>query len=201
MIDAAKLALPILRLLSPETAHRATIAGLRLGLGGLDRTPDDPILAIRRFGLDFTNPVGLAAGLDKNAEVVGAALRLGFGFVEFGTGTTRPQPGNPKPRIFRLPDQGAVINRLGFNNAGLEAAAQRATRLDRSRGIVGGNIGKNKDSTDAVADYVTGAARLSPLVDYLTVNVSSPNTPGLRALQGRAMLTELLSAVQDARKA
>jgi dihydroorotate dehydrogenase len=200
MIDASKLALPLLRLLSPETAHRATINGLRLGLGGHDRTPDDPILAIHRFGLDFANPVGLAAGFDKNAEVVDAALRLGFGFVEFGTVTPRPQPGNPKPRIFRLPDQHAVINRLGFNNAGLEAAAERAARLKRSLGIVGGNIGKNKDSTDAVADYVTGAARLSALVDYLTVNVSSPNTPGLRALQGRAILTELLSAVQAARK-
>src|ERR1700689_4516422 len=194
MIDTAKLALPILRLLSPEGAHRATVNGLRLGLGGHDRTPDDPILAIHRFGLDFTNPVGLAAGFDKNAEVIDAALRLGFGFAEFGTVTPRPQPGNPKPRIFRLPDQRAVINRLGFNNAGLEAAAGRASRLKRPRGIVGGNIGKNKDSTDAVPDYCNGAPRLRPLVDYLTVNVSSPTTPGLRALQGRAILTELLSA-------
>src|SRR6185312_6689510 len=123
------------------------------------------------------------------------------GFAEFGTVTPLPQPGNPKPRIFRLPDQQAVINRLGFNNAGLDAAAERAARLKRRRhGIVGGNIGKNKDQTDAVADYVASAARLSPLVDYLTVNVSSPNTPGLRALQGRAILTELLSAVQAARQ-
>ena len=161
----------------------------------------DPKRAIRRFGLDFPNPVGLAAGFDKNAEVPSAALDLGgFGFAEFGTVTPQPQPGNPKPRIFRLPDQNAVINRLGFNNAGLEEAAARAARLKRRRGIVGGNIGKNKDQTDAVADYVAGARRLSPLVDYLTVNVSSPNTPGLRALQGRAMLTELLSAVQAARQ-
>ena len=200
MMDVSKFALPILRLLPPEAAHRATINSLRLGLGGHDRKPDDPILAIHRFGLDFANPVGLAAGFDKNAEVVSAVLRLGFGFAEFGTVTPRPQPGNPKPRIFRLPEQLAVINRLGFNNAGLETAARRAARLDRSRGIIGGNIGKNKDSTDAVADYVTGAARLSQLVDYLTVNVSSPNTPGLRALQGRAILTELLLAVQEARK-
>jgi dihydroorotate dehydrogenase len=200
-LDRFTLALPILRLIPPETAHRATIHGLRLGLGRHDREPDDPILAINRFGLDFGNPVGLAAGFDKNAEVVDAALQLGFGFVEFGTVTPRPQAGNPKPRIFRLPDQHAVINRLGFNNAGLEVAAERAARLKRRRGIVGGNIGKNKDSKDAVADYITGAARLSPLVDYLAVNVSSPNTPGLRALQGRAILTELLSAVQTARKA
>ncbi|MDB5397716.1 MAG: hypothetical protein JWM91_5222 [Rhodospirillales bacterium] len=175
---------------------------MRLGLSGHDRRPDDPILAIRRFGLQFSNPVGLAAGFDKNAEVPEAALRLGFGLTEFGTVTPRPQPGNPKPRIFRLPAQQAVINRLGFNNEGLDVAARRAEALQkRGDGIIGGNIGKNKDSTDAVADYVTGAARLSPLVDYLTVNVSSPNTPGLRALQGRAALTELLSAVQAARRA
>jgi dihydroorotate dehydrogenase len=175
---------------------------MRLGLSGHDRRPDDPILAIRRFGLQFSNPVGLAAGFDKNAEVPEAALRLGFGLTEFGTVTPRPQAGNPKPRIFRLPEQQAVINRLGFNNEGLDEAARRAKALQNRRpGIIGGNIGKNKDSTDAVADYVTGAARLSPLVDYLTVNVSSPNTPGLRALQGRAALTELLSAVQAARRA
>jgi dihydroorotate dehydrogenase len=199
-MDRFTLAQPILRLMTPEAAHRATIHGLRLGLGGHDDTPDDPILQIRRFGLDFSNPVGLAAGFDKNAEVVEAMLDVGFGFAEFGTVTPKPQPGNPKPRIFRLRDQQAVINRLGFNNAGLEEAAGRAARLRRRRGIVGGNIGKNKDQTDAVADYAAGAARLSPLVDYLTVNVSSPNTPGLRALQGRAILTELLSAVQAARQ-
>ena len=178
---------------------------MNLGLAGRDRKADDPILAIRRFGLEFSNPVGLAAGFDKNAEISAAALKLGFGFTEFGTVTPRSQPGNPQPRIFRLPAQRAVINRLGFNNEGLEAAALRAEVLRDSKrrpaGIVGGNIGKNKDSTDAVADYVTGAARLSPLVDYVTVNVSSPNTPGLRALQGRAVLTDLLSAVQAARRA
>jgi dihydroorotate dehydrogenase len=190
--------------MSPEEAHRATIQGLALGLAGHDRTPNDPVLAIRRFGIDFANPVGLAAGFDKNAEVPAAMLDLGFGFAEFGTVTPRPQPGNPKPRIFRAPAERAVINRLGFNNAGLEAAAARVEALraepGRLRGPVGGNIGKNKDSEDAIADYVTGAARLSPLVDYLTVNVSSPNTPGLRALQSRAVLTDLLSAVQAARQ-
>jgi len=199
-MDRFTLAHPILNLMPTEAAHRATIHGLRLGLAGTDDRPDDPILTVSRFGLDFSNPVGLAAGFDKNAEVVEAMLALGFGFAEFGTVTPKPQSGNPKPRIFRLPDQRAVINRLGFNNAGLEAAAERAAHLKHERGIVGGNIGKNKDSTDAVADYVAGAARLSPLVDYLTVNVSSPNTPGLRALQGRAILTELLSAVQAARQ-
>src|SRR5215469_16732359 len=153
-MDRFTLAQPILRLMQPEAAHRATIHGLRLGLGGRDDRPDDPILAIRRFGLNFSNPVGLAAGFDKNAEVVDAMLALGFGFAEFGTVTPKRQPGNPKPRIFRLADQCAVINRLGFNNAGLDAAAERAAHLKRQRGIVGGNIGKNKDSTDAVADYV-----------------------------------------------
>jgi dihydroorotate dehydrogenase len=147
--------------------------------------------------------VGLAAGFDKNAEVPAAVLRLGFGFAEFGTVTPQPQPGNPKPRIFRIPTHRAVINRLGFNNEGLDAAVRRIEALRSKgpqRGPIGGNIGKNKDSSDAVADYVAGAARLSPLVDYLTVNVSSPNTPGLRALQSRAILTELLSAVLAARQ-
>jgi dihydroorotate dehydrogenase len=200
-MDLPSVALPILRLLPPEAAHRVTVGALRLGLGAIERGTDDPILATRQFGLDFTNPVGLAAGFDKNAEVIGAMLAMGFGFAEFGTVTPRPQIGNPKPRIFRLPDQHAVINRLGFNNAGLDIAADRVAQLKRGRGIVGGNIGKNKDTADAITDYVTGTERLSPLVDYLTVNVSSPNTPGLRTLQGRAMLTELLSAVRAARKA
>src|SRR6185503_1500396 len=135
-MDRFTLAQPILRLMTPEAAHRATIHGLRLGLGGTDNRPDAPILAINRFGLAFSNPVGLAAGFDKNAEVVDAMLGLGFGFAEFGTVTPLPQPGNPKPRIFRLPEQQAVINRLGFNNAGLEEAAARAARLKRRRGIV-----------------------------------------------------------------
>ncbi len=178
---------------------------MNLGLAGRDGKADDPILAIRRFGLEFSNPIGLAAGFDKNAEVPAAALALGFGFTEFGTVTPRPQAGNPQPRVFRSPAQRAVINRLGFNNEGLEAAAVRVEAVrhgkNRPTGIVGGNIGKNKDSTDNMADYVTCAARLSPLVDYLTVNVSSPNTPGLRTLQGRATLTDLLSAVQAARLA
>jgi dihydroorotate dehydrogenase len=202
-LDRFTLMRPLLGLLSPETAHTLTIRALSLGLAGNPGRIDDPILAGTRFGLRFSNPLGLAAGFDKNAMAIDAALRLGFGFAEFGTVTPRPQPGNPKPRIFRLAAQGGVINRLGFNNAGLEAAATRMIALrkqpKRAPGLVGGNIGKNKDSTDAVADYVTGAKRLSTLVDYLTVNVSSPNTPGLRALQGRAALTELLAAVKAAR--
>ncbi len=161
------------------------------------------MLAIRCLGLDFTNPVGLAAGFDKNARVPHAALRLGFGFMEFGTVTPRPQAGNPRPRVFRIPAQRAVINRLGFNNSGLDVVVARIEKLRAgnsiTRGLIGGNVGRNKDATDVIADYVTGTARLSPLVDYLAVNVSSPNTPGLRDLQGRAALTDLLSAVQAAR--
>jgi dihydroorotate dehydrogenase len=203
-ISRFDLAQPFLKLIAAEPAHRLTIRALTLGLGGTAAQADDPILAIRRFGLNFANPVGLAAGFDKNAEVPAAMLRLGFGFVEFGTVTPLPQPGNPKPRIFRVPSHRAVINRLGFNNEGLDAAVQRIEALRASgqppAGPIGGNIGRNKDQTDAVADYAAGAARLSPLVDYLTVNVSSPNTPGLRALQSRAALTELMSAVLAARQ-
>jgi dihydroorotate dehydrogenase len=203
IIDSFDLARPLILRLPPEMAHRLTIFGLKLGLGGLSRTPDDPILAIERFGLRFSNPIGLAAGFDKNGEVVEPMLRLGFGFVEIGTVTPHPQEGNPKPRIVRLPAQRAVINRLGFNNRGLESAAGRMAlrqeAADRPAGWIGGNIGRNKDSTDAVADYVRGAERLSPVVDYLTVNVSSPNTPGLRSLQSRGALTELLTAVKAAR--
>jgi dihydroorotate dehydrogenase len=205
MIDRFDLARPLLGRLPPELAHALTIRSLELGLGGRSHVPDDPILAIERFGIRFSNPVGLAAGFDKNAQVMQGMLRLGFGFVEVGTVTPRPQSGNPRPRIFRLPTQRAVINRLGFNNHGLDAAAERLTtwraRRSRAPGKVGGNIGRNKDSQDAVADYVIGAQRLSPLVDYLTVNVSSPNTPGLRAMQSRAALTELLTAVRAARAA
>lgn len=202
IIDRFDLSRPALRSLPPEFAHRLTIQAMRFGLAGSARLPIDPTLAIRRFGLDFVNPVGLAAGFDKNAEVQGAALRLGFGFAEFGTVTPRPQAGNPKPRVFRIPRHRAVINRLGFNNLGLEAAAHQIERYRTRGGVgpIGGNIGRNKESTDAVADYVLGAARLSPLVDYLTVNVSSPNTPGLRALQSGGALTELLAAVQAARR-
>jgi dihydroorotate dehydrogenase len=204
IIDRFDLSRPILRLLPPELANAAAIQAMALRLAGKGPLSDDPILAIRRFGLDFSNPVGLAAGFDKNAEIPYAALRLGFGFTEFGTVTPRPQPGNPKPRVFRIPRQRAVINRLGFNNRGLDAAVARMEKLRSGprapRGWIGGNIGRNKDAVDAVADYALAAARLSPLVDYLTVNVSSPNTPGLRALQGRAALTELLLAVLAARQ-
>ncbi|AIB12691.1 dihydroorotate dehydrogenase [Azospirillum argentinense] len=205
MIDLFPIVGPVLRSFDPETAHGLTIKALSSGLMPPVREKDDPILRTTVMGLDFANPVGLAAGFDKNAEVVDAMLRLGFGFVEAGSVTPRPQPGNPKPRLFRAPEQGAVINRLGFNNEGLEPFAQRLERRlsggRKAPGIVGANLGKNKDTVEAADDYVLGVTRVAALVDYLVVNVSSPNTPGLRALQGRDPLRTLLGRVLDARSA
>ncbi|UKJ71907.1 quinone-dependent dihydroorotate dehydrogenase [Azospirillum brasilense] len=205
MIDLFPIVGPVLRSFDPETAHGLTIKALSSGLMPLVREKDDPILRSRVFGLDFANPVGLAAGFDKNAEVVDAMLRLGFGFVEAGSVTPRPQPGNPKPRLFRAPEQGAVINRMGFNNEGLEPFAQRLERRlsggRKAPGLVGANLGKNKDTVEAADDYVLGVTRVAALADYLVVNVSSPNTPGLRALQGRDPLRTLLGRVLDARTA
>lgn len=197
-MDAFALTGPLLRRLDPETAHRLTLWALEHGLAPRVAADDDPILATTVWGLPFRNPLGIAAGFDKDARAMGALLRLGLGFVEVGSVTPRPQAGNPRPRIFRLPDDGAVINRLGFNNAGLEAARQRLAafrKKGRALGPVGVNLGKNKETADAAGDYVLGAAALGPLADYLVVNVSSPNTPGLRALQGRAALEELLGRV------
>lgn len=186
-----------LRRLDPETAH--TLAIRALALVPLPPAPrDDPILRTRLAGLDLPSPVGLAAGLDKNGEALGGLSRLGFGFVECGSVTPRPQAGNPKPRLFRLSEDKAVINRMGFNNAGLEAFAARLAR--RPRGVVvGANLGANKDTEDKAADYVAGLIRLRGLADYFTVNVSSPNTPGVRALQGREALDDLLGRIHQAR--
>ncbi len=195
-MDLSSLALPLIRALDPERAHALTLWALARGLGPAPREAEDPVLRTRVLGLDLPNPLGLAAGFDKNARAFAAMLRAGFGFVEVGTVTPRPQEGNPRPRIFRLAQDQAVINRLGFNNEGMEAAARRLGR--RRGGIVGVNIGKNRDSGDAVADYVAAARRLGPLADYVVVNVSSPNTPGLRALQNRETLAGLVVAVADA---
>jgi len=193
------LGLPLLRLLPPETAHRASIAALRVGIapGGPELDPSS--LGITLWGRRFPNPVGLAAGFDKNAEVPDAMLRFGFGFVETGTVTPRPQPGNPKPRLFRLVEDRALINRLGFNNEGLDAVRTRLVARRGRAGLVGANLGKNKDSTDAIADYVAGARALAGLADYLVVNVSSPNTPGLRDLQRKTSLLALIAALKSAR--
>lgn len=197
-MDAWLLCGPLLRRLDPETAHRVTLWGLEHGIAPRSTEADDPILGTTVWGLSFGNPLGIAAGFDKDARVMGPLLGLGLGFVEIGSVTPRPQPGNPRPRIFRLPEDGAVINRLGFNNAGLAAARARLEafrKAGKAAGPVGVNLGKNKDSADAAGDYVLGAAALGPLADYLVVNVSSPNTPGLRALQGRAELEDLLGRV------
>ena len=184
--------------LDAETAHRATIAALSLA-PRLPLPSFAPALASQIAGLRFPSPVGLAAGFDKDAEVPDAMLGLGFGFVEVGTLTPRPQAGNPKPRLFRLKEDRAVINRMGFNNGGQAAALDRLRRRER-RGVLGVNIGANKDSADRIADYVAGVATMSPVADYLAVNISSPNTPGLRNLQAGGELVELLQAVRDARK-
>lgn len=197
MLEA--LAAPVLRRMDPETAHRLAIRGLSLMPAPRPARPD-PMLTTRLAGLTLPNPVGLAAGLDKNAEALGGLAGLGFGFVEAGSVTPRPQDGNPRPRLFRLTEDSAVINRMGFNNRGLEAFAARLDR--RPPGVlVGANLGANKDSDDRAADYVTGLRRLAGRADWFTVNVSSPNTPGLRALQGRDALDDLLGRVAEARPA
>jgi dihydroorotate dehydrogenase len=193
-----RLLRPALFALDPEAVHRAAILALKAGLGEAYARKDDPILATRVWNRDFPNPVGLAAGFDKNGEAPDAILGLGFGFAEAGTVTPKPQAGNPRPRLFRLVEDEALINRMGFNNDGVEAMAARLSRRAR-HGVVGVNIGRNKDSADDVADFVGCATRLAPFADYLVVNVSSPNTPGLRAMQGREPLARLLGAVRDAR--
>jgi dihydroorotate dehydrogenase len=178
----------------PERAHRLTIAALRHFPTG----PAQTTLPVRICGLDFPNPLGFAAGFDKDAEVPGAILGMGFGFVEVGTLTPKPQIGNPKPRLFRLSEDGAIINRLGFNNAGHAAALARLAR--RPSGIIGVNIGANKDSADRIADYVTGLKAFASHANYIAINISSPNTPGLRGLQQKNELRELLTRLRETRE-
>lgn len=192
------LASRLLHTIDPEEAHGLTIRGLKYGLGPRPVERDDPILATTVAGLAMPNCVGLAAGFDKNAEAPNAMLRAGFGFVECGTVTPLAQEGNPRPRLFRLSEDRAVINRMGFNNDGLAPFAGRLARRTR-RGVVGANIGANKDSADRAADYVAGLTRLWGLADYFTVNISSPNTPGLRALQTKTALEDLLGRLAEAR--
>ena len=183
--------------LDAETAHGLAIRALKTGLAPRDRRPDPPSLGVEVWGRRLPNPIGLAAGFDKNAEVPDAMLGMGFGFVEIGSVTPKPQDGNPRPRLFRLPEDRGVINRMGFNGQGLAPALSRLKARPRN-GFVGVNIGANKDSEDRTADYVTCASALAPHADYLVCNVSSPNTPGLRNLQGREQLGNLLKRVQDA---
>ncbi|WP_374407321.1 quinone-dependent dihydroorotate dehydrogenase [Pelagerythrobacter sp.] len=194
-----RLARPALFAFDPETAHRTTIAAL--GFAPRKAPPAPGPLASEVAGLRFPNPLGMAAGFDKDGEVPDAVLGLGFGFVEIGSITPLPQAGNPRPRLFRLAQDRAVINRMGFNNGGGDAAEARLRKRASRPGIVGVNIGANKDSADRVADYALLTRRFAPLASYLTVNISSPNTPGLRALQDEAALVALLDAVLDARPA
>jgi dihydroorotate dehydrogenase len=199
LIDLYPLVAPVLKRIDPENAHRLTIRALQTGLVPGQPKSDQAVLNVKALGLDFANPVGLAAGFDKNAEVPDAMLAQGFGFVEIGSVTPLPQYGNPRPRLFRLPEDNAVINRNGFNNEGLDIVARRLQVRKGKPGILGANVGANKDSEDRIADYVTGIKRLAPLSDYMTINISSPNTPGLRDLQGKAEMDELLTRCCAAR--
>lgn len=197
LIDAAAR---LVRLLPPEAAHHVTVQLTRAAAPLMPAPPvDDPLLAVTVFGRTLPNPIGLAAGFDKDADLPDAMLKLGFGFVECGTVTPRPQAGNPRPRLFRLTEDRAVVNRMGFNNRGMDAAAVRLAAR-RVGGMVGINIGANKDSPDRIGDYVRAFARLTPLADYVVVNVSSPNTPGLRHLQREEELKRLLDALTRERE-
>jgi dihydroorotate dehydrogenase len=206
---------PLVFALDAERAHRLTVAALKLLPAGAAPVPD-PVLATEVAGIPFPNPIGLAAGFDKNAELFAQMLGFGFGFVEVGTVTPRPQAGNARPRLFRLAEDRAVINRLGFNNLGVEAAGKRLAKrwrrgnlvgavqqldakLTGRRSLIGVNVGANRDSADRIADYAAAVRAMAPYANYLTVNVSSPNTPGLRALQDAGALEALLEAVREAR--
>jgi len=194
---AVSILTPAMRLLDAETAHGLAVYALRHGLVRGAAYRDDPALQVRALGCLFPNPIGLAAGFDKNAVAVLPLMRLGFGYIEAGTVTPRPQPGNPRPRLFRLRVAEAVINRLGFNNDGLEAFRARLPALAARQCPFGANIGINKDGADPERDYPALVAALTPFADYITINVSSPNTPGLRDLQSEARLSAILSAVKS----
>lgn len=194
-----KLAQPVLLALPPEDAHEMALRSLELGLLPADETAGQSSLQQRVFGLDFPNPLGVAAGFDKNARVPDALLAIGCGFAEIGTVTPRPQSGNPTPRVFRLINDRAVINRLGFNNGGHQEVLHRLKGRARQGGIVGVNIGANKDSEDRPADYILGLQTFNDLASYFTVNISSPNTPGLRDLQAPEALDELVGRLMEAR--
>lgn len=204
MTDITSSLLPLVRKLDPEQAHRLAIEALSLGVGiPVTRPKDDPALAMRTLGMRFPNPIGMAAGFDKDARVLRPLARLGFGFVEAGTVTPRPQSGNPQPRLFRLDEDRAVINRMGFNNQGIDRFAVRLARLHRGKGFhpgvpVGANLGINKVGAVPERDYPALIGRVKHYVDYIVLNLSSPNTPGLRALQGAERLTELLGAISAA---
>ncbi len=189
--------MPLLRWIDPERAHGLALSALRLGLAGRTRGTDPASLTVHTFGRRFANPIGLAAGFDKDAVAVHALSRLGFGFIETGTVTPRPQAGNPQPRLFRLGPDRAVINRMGFNNAGIEAYLARLARRPRGPVVLGANVGINKDGADPERDYAELIAAVAPHADYAVINVSSPNTPGLRDLQDQTQLRKILHAVGE----
>ncbi len=193
------LATRALRLVEPEVAHKAALSSLRLGFGPRARADRWPRLKTTIAGLDLPNPIGMAAGFDKNCETPDALLAAGFGFVECGTVTPKPQPGNPQPRIFRLAEDRAIINRLGFNNSGLEQFVDRLGARAKRGGVVGANVGANKDSADRAADYIHSMGGVWPYASYITANISSPNTPGLRDLQEHSALEDLLGRLREAR--
>ncbi len=193
-----RLIRPALFRFDPEAAHRLALLALKLGIFRGDHTPDDPILQTRLWDLDFANPIGLAAGFDKGAAITDRMLALGFGFVEAGTVTPQPQPGNPVVRLFRLTPDEALINRLGFNSDGIDAFTKNLDRRTARLGIVGANVGKNRDTEDAAADYILGLKAVWDKANYLVINVSSPNTPGLRTLQRKDAMTALLRRAQEA---
>lgn len=196
----ASALMPLMRGLDAETAHGIALKTLAAGLAGRDAGTDDPVLATEAFGLRFRNPIGLAAGFDKDAVAVLPLMRLGFGFVEAGTVTPRPQPGNPRPRLFRLEEDAAVINRMGFNNGGLDGYVARLRDMRRPLpAVFGANVGINKEGADPERDYPALYAAVAPFADYVTMNVSSPNTPGLRDLQGEERLAAILDAIAATR--
>jgi dihydroorotate dehydrogenase len=195
MTSLASVMLPLLRAIDPERAHGISLRALRLGLAGRAAADDDPVLSVDVLGRHFTNPIGLAAGFDKDAVALSALMRLGFGFVETGTVTLRPQAGNLRPRLFRLDADRAVINRMGFNNGGLAAYVARIRARPRGPVVLGANVGINKDGAEPERDYPSMVAAVAPHADYVVINVSSPNTPGLRDLQGEAHLRTILRAV------
>jgi dihydroorotate dehydrogenase len=192
--------MPLVRGMDPERAHDIALRALRFGLAGRDAASDDPILATRALGLDFRNPIGLAAGFDKSAVAIAPLMRLGFGFVEAGSVTPKPQIGNPKPRLFRLPEDRAVINRMGMNNAGISSVRARLMALPRPHlAVLGVNIAINKEGAAPLRDYPALYEAVAPFAGYVAVNVSSPNTPGLRDLQGERQLSEILGALSETR--
>jgi len=201
MVNFYCLAWPFIRMMDPEMAHGVALKGLKAGIVPKPQIFNDPVLETELWGLKFRTPIGMAAGFDKNGDVPDRLLQQGFGYAEIGSITPRPQPGNPKPRMFRLVSDDAVINRMGFNSLGAQTVAARMERRARGQhypGVIGINLGKNKTTEDAAADYILGVKAFGGFADYIVVNVSSPNTPGLRALQGKAELEDLLGRTKEA---